>query len=500
MAVETIRLARRAPASVLHPMDGFGAQFNTNLFTSAGRDQHVGPHQLQQLRSTITKLKPGHSRVFIRRGMRADTTRGQSAPEFLALMDTIELAQRAGANVNLTWWGQGPYADEGKLRTLVWPNRTHHDWPNPNLQKWPKALTDPDGLKAPKVMMERFAGILEEARSRGFDCVRYATIQNEVNGSGTDIAKHKDPFLSMRFYELLYRHLDTALKAAPDPKNPSRTLRSAIRLVAGDLVEKGNSRQDLWLKYMHANMDLPRPGFPSVVDAYSIHVYWEPGPGPQGFPRKLEARLTNLERTVRSLGIKKPIYVTEYGVRLLRAKPRPGKLGGQRLEQTAQAALQHAWFNALAPQFGCVGLAKWVLYRTDKTAGFGHWGMVDAPAAEFKRTPTYRITRLFNHLIGPGWKAAGLGRGAGGTLLASRFAGPNQQESVVVLNRGVRAQQVRVEGLKSQTTYVAVVWNQNGDPTLQPLPKVVADARGAATITVPQHGLVALSTRRHLKL
>ena len=39
-------------------------------------------------------------------------------------MDTIRLADEAGANVNLTWWGQGPYANNKRLRALDWPNRT----------------------------------------------------------------------------------------------------------------------------------------------------------------------------------------------------------------------------------------------------------------------------------------------------------------------------------------------------------------------------------------
>ena len=499
MAAVKVRLGR-PPARLLHPLEGFGAQFNTNLFISsgptAGQEQALGAGQLQDLQTTATRLRPGHSRIFIRRGLRADTARGISTPEFGALMNTIELAQRAGANVNLTWWGQGPYADPDKLRQLHWPNRSFRKWPDPSRQKWPKELTEPGGLTGPKVLMERFAGILEEVRRRRLDCVRFLTIQNEVNGSGTDIAKQKDPFLSMRLYELLHRHLDEALKARPDPLHPTRKLRSAFRLVAGDLVARGNSPQDAWLTYMHDNMELPRKNFESVLDAYSIHVYWEPGPGAKGFPQRLERRLTNLERTAHRLGIKKPIYVTEYGVRKLSGKPRPGKLDGVRIEQSPRAAFQHAWFNALAPQYGCAGLTKWVLYRTDKPAGFGEWGMIGASSEQFSRSPVYRVMRLFNHVVPPGWKAAGLGRAAGVGVIASKFEAPNQrQEAVVVLNNSARQQQVRVEGLKPHRNYFRVAWNQDGKDALAKLPRVASDAGGAVTVNVSPRGLVALSTR-----
>lgn len=489
------------PARMIPPLEGFGAQFNTNLFISsgptAGRERPLASGEVQNLQATINRLRPGHSRIFIRPELRADTVRGTSSPEFAAMMGTIELAQNAGANVNLTWWA-GPYDDRAKLRQLQWPNKTFRKWPDPSRQKWPKALTEPGGLTGPKMRMERFAGILEAVRRSQFDCVRFVTIQNEVNGSGTDIAQQKDPFLSMRLYELLYRHLDEALKARADPLRPTRTLRSAFKLVAGDLVERGNSHQDAWLKYMHNNMELPREGFPSVLDGYSVHVYWEPGPGAKGFPQRPQRRLANLERTAHAFGIKKPIYITEYGVRKLSAKPRfrPGKLDGVRIEESPRAAFQHAWFNALAPQYGCAGLAKWVLYRTDKPAEFGQWGMIGAPSAGFARSPVYRVTRLFNHVVPPGWKAAGLGRAAGAAVIASKFQAPNgRQESVVVLNNTAQRRQVRLGGLKPQSSYFRVAWNQDGHDALTSLPRISTDARGAARLDVAAKGLVALSTR-----
>ena len=470
-----------------HPLEGFGAQLNTNLFTTAGEPRPLTAQQLADLHAAIDNLQPGFSRILVRRGLRADTAAGRRAPEFVALLKTIELAQHAGAELNLTYWGQGPYADERRLRALRWPNRSFRDWPDPNRRKWPPELTNTRGITQPRVLMERFAGVLQEIRRRGFDCVTSVTIQNEVNGAGVDIAKQGDQYLSMRFYELLYRFLDAALRGL--------NLRDEIRFIAGDLVERGNSTQDVWLRYLHRNMEVPRPQFPSVLDGYSIHVYWEPSAGAQGFPAKPERRLTSLARTARTLGLEAPIYVAEYGVREVRARIKPGRIGGVRIDESPLAAFQHGWFNAIASQRGCVGLSKWVLYRTDRAAGFGEWGTIGAPAGGFARFPVYRVTRLFSHFVPRGWLANGLSRVAT-NVIASRFvAADGPDHSVLVLNNAARGRQLKVQGLSANQDYFAVAWNRDGHGSLASLPPLRSDATGAATVQLPAHGIVALSTR-----
>jgi hypothetical protein len=482
-----------------HPLEGFGAQLNTNLFitrgATAGEPQRLTQQELEQLQAAIDNVHPGFSRILVRRGLRADTAAGRRAPEFVALLKTIELAQHAGAELNLTYWGQGPYADERRLRALHWPNRSFRDWPDPNRRKWPAQLTDPRGITQPRVLMERFAGLLYEVRRRGFDCVTSVTIQNEVNGGGVDIAKQRDQYLSMRFYELLYRFLDAALRRLDDPLVSGQTMRDALRFIAGDLVERGNSTQDVWLRYLHRNMEVARPQFPSVLDGYSIHVYWEPAGGAQGFPAKPERRLANLERTASRLGLAAPIYVAEYGVRQVRARVKPGRIGGVPIEETPIAAFQHGWFNAIAAQRGCVGLSKWVLYRTDRAAGFGEWGMIGTPAAQFPRFPVYRVTRLFSQFVPRGWLARGLSRPAT-NMIASRFAAPDgSDESVVTLNNNARARTVKLQGLRENEDYFAVAWNRDGQGSLASLPPIKSDGTGAASVPVPARGALALSTR-----
>ena len=464
MAVTTVEFGL-PKAKKLHPLCGFGAQFNTNLFTEAGQSPLLTDDQVGALRAAIKSLKLGHSRIFVRPVARS------SGVQRDALMSTIKLAHETGANVNLTWW-KGPFPHE--------PQRDH--------------------AEKRRKLMDDFAGIIREARAICGDVV-YVTIMNEVNSY--DIAKALKPQKSMELYNSLYRDLHAALTEIPDPKDSSRRLRAFIRLVGGDLVERGPGKilvnkkpfdygpsgQNDWLEFMRENMA-------DVLNGYSIHVYWEP----REFPQKPLKRLNDLAK----LGIEKPIYITEYGVRRLDADPRPGTFDGTaqgtKMEQSPETAFSHAWFNALAPQYGCVGLVKWVLYKTARRDEFGEWGMIGparGPLGPFHQWPTCEVTRLFNHLTGQRWTADGLGDAAAGRLLASRFKGPRGDQSVVVLNNTSQPQQVRLKGLKKSTRFFAAEWNRKGGGILTKLAPLTSDAQGAATtnVDVPRHGLVALSTR-----
>jgi hypothetical protein len=328
------------------------------------------------------------------------------------------------------------------------------------------------------------------------------TIQNEPNGHSTDIAHKKSTLISMRLYEWLYRLLDEELKKITKPT----PLRPAVDLVAGDLVlDDGNGHQDLWLEFIRKNMDVPRPKFPSVVDGYSIHVYWDLTDGKFGFPNRLEERLAALPKTLKRLGITKPVYITEYGVRTPASKPEPaGRGSGQRVEFSSKFAFQHAWFNALAPQCGAAGLVKWVLYRTDLPANYGEWGMIDAPNAPDPRkpfgcSPNYKVTRLLNLAVGRDWMPSGVGRGAGNTVLASKFAGGGN-EAVLVLNRGGAAQDVALEGLKGSANYFVYDWNRDGKGVVQKRAAGVRSAAGKTTVTDVNPQAVTVLSTRELKI
>lgn len=451
-------------AGTLHPMRGVGAQFNTNIFTKQGEDPDLTIPQRAALLAAIKPLQLGHSRIFVRPRARA------AGVQRKALLATVKLADAAGANVNLTWW-MGPFP---------------HD-------------PQPGHAQKRKKLMDDFAGIVKEAQASNLSCVTHLTVMNEVNSH--DIAKLLKPRKSMDLYRALYEDLHDSLQSFP-----SRPL-----LIGGDLVKDGPgtilvdgvkrkygpSNQNDWLDFMRGNMD--------VLDGYSIHIYWTP----EEFPTKLEDRLKDLARQ----GIDQPLFVTEYGVRRQdpdqRKTPRPGTFegtpaglstpNGTKMEQSPRAAFMHAWFNALAPQYGCVGLVKWVLYKTSKRGEFGDWGMIGpvrGPHGPFHAWPTSDVTRIFNELIGPGWVADGFGKAAGGRILASRFKDPaGGGQSVVVLNNSAQPQPVQVKGVTKNTRFAVVEWNHNGDGKRHKLDAPILSG-GSDTVgaNVPAHGLVAFTT------
>ena len=319
----------------VHPFLGFGAQLNANIFSKTGgfvvkipwgrpdQAQNLGPGQVEKLQDAINGLKPGHCRIFVPRGLDPDSPEGRKAPEFVALMNTIELAQKADANVNLTWWGQGPYAAEAKLAALTWPPAAH---------TFPPELMEPAHLHAlhrPKETVELFARIIRAAREE-FDCVIHATVseraqRREYRHCAEGSSGSRDAVLRAAASPLRHRARET--------DRPAETCANAAggnHIVAGDLLDQGKGTsgadgQTPWIKFMHANMD-GLHGAPSLVDAYSIHVYWEP----TEFPTKPRQRLKTLADTITNLPSERPVYVTEYGVRHLEKieNRRPGSLDG----------------------------------------------------------------------------------------------------------------------------------------------------------------------------
>lgn len=465
----TVKLYHPAPPR--HDLDGFGGQFDCDLFTRRGQPKPCTDAQLVDLQKTVNRLKPGHSRIFVTSEVLEKTNDGKTERE--ALMHTIALADRAGASVNLTWW-QGPYfaGVTESLRGKCRP-RKH-------------------GAFIGEALMEGFAEIVAETRRQKHDCVKYVTIQNEVNNQ--DIGLECDVGASQQVYKRLYAILVRRLKARPDPLRRAPNLRRTVDLVAGDLLAGNshgvkNSEQRHWMEFMQKNMA-------KLVDAYSIHVYWTPGDF-----AKIDFRLSRLAAQIEKFGIDKPIYVTEYGVRAPGKDHEPGHLDGQNIEDTVVAGFEHAWFNALAPQFGCVGLAKWALYRTDgPKRRFGGWGMISPPSARFRpQSPSYFVTWLFNHLADPGWRAAGLWRSDDKLALVSRFAAPKGvNHSLVALNRAAAPVELHIPDLKSHFPYFAAIWNRHGDPkpgSIHQLKRVPSNDGGVATVTVRPHEMLALSTR-----
>jgi hypothetical protein len=85
-----------------------------------------------------------------------------------------------------------------------------------------------------------------------------------------------------------------------------------------------------------------------IIDAYSIHVFWDYWDTP-----KLQQRLTEVRTIVDSLPAagRKPLYVTEYAVRGIRAYggatlPEPGVFAdGTPMRKANINGFQHLWFD-----------------------------------------------------------------------------------------------------------------------------------------------------------
>ena len=447
----------QVPEAVMRPTFGYGAQMFTDLFVGGSQIPPV-------LASHLGPLAAGHSRIFVE----PVAVKNAGGVRRKALIGALGFAQKAGANVNLTWWS-GPYFRD--------PN-------NPTEAGY---LGDE--------LMRGFADFLLKIR-KPFPCVTHLTIQNEPNSH--DIGREHDVRKSFAVYERLYRRLHDELRKRDDPLSPGKKLDKAFQLVGGDLVLGGpdgipHSNQDDWIRFMQQHMR-------DVLDGYSIHVYWK-----NGDYNRFESRLANLLK----LQIGKPVYVTEYGVRGpdFQTPDRmfeQGSLHGKNVEDSIESGFQHAWFNALAPQYGVVGFSKWACYRIDtgKTKPAGprrpqrDAGMICGIGRNFDATHNYRVTALFNKIAGKGSRAAAFGKG--GDVLVSVFQLPNGQQSAVVLNRGTGPANLQLTGkrLIPNRSYNRASWNQNGDGLVNTqLPKLAADGQGNATITVPRLSLVALSTR-----
>ncbi|MDX6401039.1 MAG: hypothetical protein QOF27_1645, partial [Gaiellaceae bacterium] len=226
------------------------------------------------------------------------------ADRMQSFIRTVQLAQSTGTEINITWQGG----------TLNVANGT----------------------------IPKFANVLIDlVRNRGITNLRWLTLQNEPNRTR----------ITMQTYEAQYRALDPYIES----------IRGQVKYMGGDLVrgpDVGPPNQDAWFQYMATNMA-------DILDAYSIHVFWD-----YSDTQKLVDRLTEVRAIVDALpeAGRKPLYVAEYGVRGLRKfndlpAGDPGVWeDGTPITQTNVSAFQHAWFDVLAARLGYTGTSKWDSY------------------------------------------------------------------------------------------------------------------------------------------
>jgi hypothetical protein len=332
--------------------------------------------------------------------------------------------------------------------------------------------------------VQKFADILLDlVRNRGVTHLRWLTLQNEPNRTR----------ITMDAYEREYRELDPYIQS----------IRGQVKYMGGDLVrgpDTGAPNQQAWFEYMATHMS-------DILDAYSIHVFWD-----YWDTQKIVDRLTEVREIVDALpeSGRKPLYVTEYGVRGQRTfngvpQVDPGVWDdGTAITQTNVSAFQHALFDVLAAQLGYMGTSKWDAYYGKYDNGTQAYYLIGAPQNGWPLYPMYNFMQLLTTTVKRQWQIVFVDAVPGTTRMLAGYLGKHKQQTVIGLDAaGAQLNTVAptavsysIAGLPPSKPLSLLIWNEAGDGLVGPKHAVQADAAGMVTITVPQQGVFVLTSLR----
>ena len=369
----------------------------------------------------------------------------------------------------------------------------------------PQAFTDPDKMQSfirtvqfaqstgtdinitwqgGTLQPQQFANVLLDlVRNRGITHLKWLTLQNEPNRTR----------ITMEAYEKQYRDLDPLIQS----------IRGQVKYMGGDLVrgpDTGAPNQDVWFQYLATHMS-------DILDAYSIHVFWD-----YWDTQKLVDRLTEVRAIVDALpeAGRKPVYVTEYGVRGLRTfngAPQidPGVWeDGTPITQTNVSAFQHAWFDVLAADLGFIGTSKWDSYYGKYDNGTQAYYVIGAPQSGWPLYPMYNLLQLFTTKEKRGFQVVTVDSQPNTSRILSGYLGQKKQLTVIgldtagaQLNAGTpTTSSYTIGGFPPSKPVNLLIWNANADGLVAPRQKVAADANGVVTVTISQHAVFVLTTIR----
>jgi hypothetical protein len=369
----------------------------------------------------------------------------------------------------------------------------------------PQAFTDPDKMQSfvrtvqfaqstgtdinitwqgGTLLPQKFADVLLDlVRNRGITHLKWLTLQNEPNRTR----------ITMEVYEKQYRDLDPLIQS----------IRGQVKYMGGDLVrgpDTGAPNQVVWFQYLGAHMA-------DLLDAYSIHVFWD-----YWDTQKLVDRLTEVRAIVDALpqNARKPIYVAEYGVRGLRTfndapQVDPGVWeDGTPITQTNISAFQHAWFDILAADLGYLGTSKWDSYYGKYDNGTQAYYTIGAPQNGWPLYPMYNLLQLFTTAVRRGWSVVDVDAVPDTSRILSAYVGKKKQLSVIgldttgaQLNAGApTTTSYTIAGFPPAKPVNLLVWNANADGLVAPRQKVSADSNGVVNVTIAQHSVFVLTTVR----
>jgi hypothetical protein len=332
--------------------------------------------------------------------------------------------------------------------------------------------------------VQKFANVLLDlVRNRGVTNLRWLTLQNEPNRTR----------MTMQQYETQYRELDPYIQS----------IRGQVRYMGGDLVrgpDAGSPNQAAWFQYMATRMS-------DLLDAYSIHVFWD-----YWDTQKIVDRLKEVRAIVNALPQqgRKPIYVTEYGVRGMRVfngapQVDPGVWqDGSAIGQTNVSAFQQAWFDVLAADLGYVATSKWDSYFGRYDNGTQAYYFIGEPQNGWPLYPLYNLVQLLTTTVKREWKVVAVDSVPATSRVLAAYLGKNGQQTIVGLDTlGAQLNTVSptpvsyiIAGLPPSKTLQLAVWNEAGNGLVGPARAVATDATGLATITVPQQAVFVLTTLR----
>jgi hypothetical protein len=369
----------------------------------------------------------------------------------------------------------------------------------------PQAFTDPDKMQSfvrtvqfaqstgtdiditwqgGTLLPQKFADVLLDlVRNKGITHLKWLTLQNEPNRTR----------ITMDAYEKQYRDLDPLIQS----------IRGQVKYMGGDLVrgpDTGAPNQDVWFQYLAAHMS-------DILDAYSIHVFWD-----YWDTQKLVDRLTEVRAIVDALpeNARKPIYVTEYGVRGQRTfngapQVDPGVWeDGTAITQTNISAFQHAWFDVLAADLGYMGTSKWDSYYGKYDNGTQAYYVIGAPQNGWPVYPMYNLLQLFTTTVKRGWSVVAVDSVPDTSRILAAYLGQKKQLTVIgldtlgaLLNAGTQlTTSYTIAGFPPSKPVNLLIWNANADGLVAPRQKVTADSNGVVNVTIAQHSVFVLTTIR----
>jgi hypothetical protein len=414
---------------------GYGGQFNQHLYA----DISGPPADLPGLEAKVAGLHPQFARVFF------NTTEWTFPDRMRSFVRVVRLAQRSGAQVNVTWQGSTPAFAEAN--------------------------------------MARFADVLADLVQPNGSL--WVTLFNEPNSTSIPLER----------YEKIYRLLDGALRA--------RGVRDRIRFMGGDLVGTtsplGQSQGD-WFAYMAAHMG-------DLLDAWSIHVfwdYWDTG--------KIERRLATEVKTIYErlpAEQRRPLYITEYGVRGLRsfegeARSDPGsRADGVPIAEATAAAFQQGWFVVRAAELGYAGVLKWDLFNATYDAASQDYSAVGPGKAGWPLRPAYHLIRLLTMTTKPTWSVVEVAQAPGSApaKLVAGYLSPAGNVTLIGLDtdgaQGFAPSipiSYSIGGLPPNKLFHLVFWNATGEGTNKDIGFVDSGPDGVLRFSAPLDAVFAATS------